>query len=228
MFKNLDARTFLALFITIVTVVAITVMAVVTIVASDSGAGERAQGVMNVVLPLFGTWIGTVLAYYFSRENFESAAARTQELIQQITPEERLKATPVEGVMVKNVFSISDKKTTVQEAYRQLQERNIKRLLIVDNNSVLEALVFVEGLTGYLLTVAEAARAEKTLGDLLAERADLIQPVAFVAANAFLADAKTAMEEKKTKVVLVTRNGRASEPILGILTNTDIAKHSHP
>jgi signal-transduction protein with cAMP-binding, CBS, and nucleotidyltransferase domain len=227
MFKNVDARTFLALFITIVTVIAITVLSVVAIVTPDESASGRAQSIMNVVLPLFGTWIGTVLAYYFSRENFESAAAQTQQLIQQISPEERLQSTPVEGVMTKTIFSISDKDMPVEDAYKELQGRNIKRLLIVNNANVLEALLFVEGLTGYLLTVADGLRAKKTLSDLLAERADLIQPAAYVAQNASLADAKAAMEDRKSKVVLVTRTGRSDEPILGLLTNTDIAKYSH-
>lgn len=29
--------------------------------------------VYSVILPLIGTWMGTILAYYFSKDNFEAA-----------------------------------------------------------------------------------------------------------------------------------------------------------
>jgi CBS domain-containing protein len=228
MLKNIDARTFLALFITIVTVVAITILALVAIATSDPGANSRAQNIMNVVLPLFGTWIGTVLAYYFSRDNFETASARTQEIIQQVTPDERLRSTPVESVMVKTIFSIHDKDTPVKVAYEKLQEKSIKRLLVLNNENVLEALVFVEGLADYLLGLKEEQRLAKTLKDMMSERVELIQPVAYISQTASLADAKKAMENAKSKVVLVTKSGQKDESIVGMLTNTDIAKFSHP
>jgi signal-transduction protein with cAMP-binding, CBS, and nucleotidyltransferase domain len=228
MFKNIEARTFLALFITIVTVIAVTVLAFVSIVTTDAEASSRSQSIMNVVLPLFGTWIGTVLAYYFSRDNFETASARTQQIIQQITPEERLQSTPVESVMTKSIFSINDTNTAVKDAYEQLKEKSIKRLLVLNNANILQALLFEEGLADYLLRLRDEERTAKTLHELLTERNELIQPVAYVAQNASLADAKKAMEDKKAKVVLVTKTGKSNESVLGMLTNTDVAKHSHP
>jgi signal-transduction protein with cAMP-binding, CBS, and nucleotidyltransferase domain len=224
----IDARTFLALFITVVTVISITVLSIVAIVTADEGAGTRAQSIMNVILPLFGTWIGTVLAYYFSRENFETASARTQQIIQQVSPNERLQSTPVEGVMTKSIFAINDTDTTVEEAYKQLQERSIKRLLVLNQANVLEALLFEEGLADYLLKIDAAQRSEKTLSNLLSERTELVQPVAYVGQDKTLADAKQAMEKEKSKVVLVTKSGQKDEPVVGMLTNTDIAKYSHP
>src|SRR5262249_27989511 len=47
------------------------------------------QMVFNALLPLFGTWVGTVLAYYFSRKNFESASQSVERLV-TLTTEQKL------------------------------------------------------------------------------------------------------------------------------------------
>ena len=35
---------------------------------------DTTQLLLSSLLPLFGTWVGTLLAFYFSRENFKAAA----------------------------------------------------------------------------------------------------------------------------------------------------------
>ena len=40
---------------------------------------EASQLVLTSILPLVGTWIGTVLAFYFAKDNFESASRATRE-----------------------------------------------------------------------------------------------------------------------------------------------------
>jgi len=37
------------------------------------------KDLFGMLLPLIGTWVGTVLAYYFSKDNFE-AASKTDEV----------------------------------------------------------------------------------------------------------------------------------------------------
>jgi len=41
----------------------------------------------NVIIPLLATWIGTVLAFYFGRENFEAASKQYKSIINQLTPD---------------------------------------------------------------------------------------------------------------------------------------------
>lgn len=52
--------------LTIAGVVGITATGIVMIVLSEKH-GEAAERVMTAVLPLFGSWIATVLAYYLPR-----------------------------------------------------------------------------------------------------------------------------------------------------------------
>jgi hypothetical protein len=99
-----DARTLLAFGITTAAVLGITILSWVTIATADAAANGRAQNVLNAVLPLFGTWVGTVLAYYFARENFEAASNSTSQLVSQLTPDEKLRSIPVASVMTRSGF----------------------------------------------------------------------------------------------------------------------------
>ena len=66
--------------------------AIIAGVYNVTDAKERygfVKDVLTIVLPLVGTWVGTVLAFYFSRENFVAAASQTASLVRQLTPEQR-------------------------------------------------------------------------------------------------------------------------------------------
>jgi len=55
--------------------------------------------VFNTLIPMFGTWVGTVIAFYFSCENFATAAQTTRELVGQLG-DERLRQIPVKNVWI--------------------------------------------------------------------------------------------------------------------------------
>lgn len=58
------------------------------------------KDILTIILPLIGTWVGTVLAFYFSRENFVAAAQQTAALVKQLTPEEKLQSISAESAMI--------------------------------------------------------------------------------------------------------------------------------
>ena len=218
----LDARTLLAFGITVASVLGITILAGITIFADDP---EKAQNVLNSVLPLFGTWVGTVLAYYFSRENFEAASTSTERLVDKLTPEEKLRSIPVTNAMTKNIFFVSDLDTKVDVIFKQLRTK--RYLPVLKTSGSLEALLYREGLIMYLFDISVAERSSKTINDLLTEKPDLKQTPVFVREGGTLAEAKEALEKiDNCKVVLVTKNGALDEKVVGLLTTTDISKYS--
>jgi hypothetical protein len=73
---------------------AITILAIVSIL-EDS---KNTMTIFNIVLPVFASWVGTILAFYFGRENFESANQQVRELVHRLTPEERARK-PVTSIM---------------------------------------------------------------------------------------------------------------------------------
>ena len=218
---KIDARTILAFGITLAAVVGITWLSL-EIVGGDA---SKAQNVLNSVLPLFGTWVGTVLAYYFSRENFEAASTSAERLL---TKEERLRSIPVASVMIRKIFSFSDLRTKVQDIFKKLTRKDAKRYLpILKPSGALEALLYREGIMSYLYDIPNADRPKKKLSDLLREKPELKQDAAFVGEKGTLAEAKEALEKiENCKVVLVTASGDPKETVVGLLTSTDIVRFS--
>lgn len=68
----------------------------------DDTAFKNIKDLMSILLPLIGTWMGTILAFYFSKENFEAANQRVKELVKQITTtDEKLQVLKASDVMSK-------------------------------------------------------------------------------------------------------------------------------
>lgn len=102
-------------------------------------AREMLQFIFSSLLPLWGTWIGTVLAYYFSKENFESANKQVRELVNQVkNTNEKLNSLPVTEVMmpfdkIKKIEVPANgdpDKLIIQELYNQLVKDKTRRALI--------------------------------------------------------------------------------------------------
>lgn len=55
--------------------------AVVALIYDQS---KNAMPIFNSLWPVLGTWVGTVLAYYFSRQNFVAASQSVSELARQV------------------------------------------------------------------------------------------------------------------------------------------------
>jgi hypothetical protein len=91
-------RFLLALLVTGISILAVTVLAAVIIVRRHDP--DAPQNVLNSVLPLLGTWVGTILVYYFSKENFETATQSVTALAKQLTPQQMLQSTPVRAKMI--------------------------------------------------------------------------------------------------------------------------------
>lgn len=48
---------------------------------TDTSRPEMARLVFNSILPLFGTWVGTVLAFYYVRDDLDAATASTERVM---------------------------------------------------------------------------------------------------------------------------------------------------
>src|SRR5258707_14126556 len=73
-------------------IIAVTGVAFAVIVVCNNTDLERVktafsilQYVFGALLPLWGTWIGTILAYYYSKQNFESANKSVQQIVDKMT-----------------------------------------------------------------------------------------------------------------------------------------------
>jgi hypothetical protein len=78
------------------------------------------QFVYSSILPLLGTWVGSVLAFYFGKENYEAASRQYEKMIDKLTPE------ILDDVMV-NQIMIS-KKTMVLKKWEDIKAKTVKEV----------------------------------------------------------------------------------------------------
>jgi len=199
--------------------------------------------VFGSLLPLLGTWVGTVLAFYFAKANFESAAKNTKDLL-GIT--ERLRATPVESVMlkmtdpsvIKRTLALSEKPESLKIAglVKIMRDNRRNRLPVLNSDGSPMFVIHLSILTDYISTKALSATGESkpvgdlTISDLQTDDAQLYQQIltwVCVKLGATSAEAKRAMEDVPgCSDVFVTTAGRKSDPAVGWLTNVEIGLRS--
>lgn len=62
-------------------------MAILVVAIYDKDAlKEISQNVFNGLLPLFGAWVGAVLAFYFSKDNFQTASESVRDTVREFNP----------------------------------------------------------------------------------------------------------------------------------------------
>jgi hypothetical protein len=233
-------RNWLALLVLGFSIFSVTLLAVIVMLLHR----DQAQNVMSSVLPLLGSWVGTILAYYFSKENFEAATKSVSELAKQITPQEKLRSTPVKDKMIKR-GSMHIQPVTTTETDEQLMLADILNRLVeakkgqripflnerdnplyVIHRSSIDRFLTDKFASSSPPTDIKTLTLRELLDALgLKDRGD--KTFAVVKEDATLADAKAAMESiPGCQDVFITKSGTMSEPVVGWITNVMIESES--
>jgi hypothetical protein len=221
----------------------ILVVSIVTLGAAAWKGGNEldatARMVFNALLPLFGTWVGTVLAFYFSSKNFESANQSVERMV-NLTVEQKLgkltidkEMLPADKVTVLRMpAGATDKDLLLKDLRSQLGGK-ITRLPIVDDKGAVKYILHQSGLYKFIadqaLTKGVAQIDKLTLDDLVqdAELKNWIVNIAYAPAGVSVATAKAMMEQRPgCQDLVVTKSGDKSEPMVGWMTNVDIGRLS--
>ena len=208
----------------------------------SGSSGHSRREIFTTLVPLFSTWVGTILAFYFSRENFESARNAVDRAIEKLTPDEKLQKTSVSQVMkLRNAMkglpisaSRTEKDIKVSEL-RALAEQGFSRVIIFGENDSVKYVIPESALNKFIADNALALTPVDintvTLETMLATKFGneqlkaLASRFAVIRADANLKDARDAMVAvPDAKDVFVTKSGKKDEPVVGWLTNTDITK----
>ena len=130
------------------------------------------KDILGILLPVMSAWAGTVIAFYFGRENFESASKSSAALVRQLTSEEKLKSVAVKDVMIsigKAVTFTLDKpekdvklKSDLIDA--KLEKEDKERLPILDAQGCIKYMVHRSLLDKFI--VQEVAKGQKKAEDL--------------------------------------------------------------
>lgn len=204
---------------------------------------DKIENVFGAVVPLIGTWVGTLLAYYFSKENFESASKSIQQIAESASGQEKLKSTPVKDAMrpLGDIIFYPIKKG--EEGNCKLADllakfKTLERMPLFENNTIVY-LIYRATINTFIANKALQSGggpvADLTLKNFLDEDEDAKKGVyeksfGFVDENADLAKAKAVMEAIETynacNDIFVTKSGKKDEAILGWITDNAIARYS--
>jgi CBS domain-containing protein len=216
----------------------------------DAKEGQAAsQLILTAVLPLLGTWVGTVLAFYYSKDNYEAASRGTLAAIRSA---QGLSSTPLQGNMTprsaivtvrvpagKKLGDVALKDVDTEINKPGANGKKVTRLVIVDEKDacvgILHRSTWMEMLYQGFTQTPPLAIDTGTLGAVLSRKYDdsttfedvITKTVAFVAADKTVADAKASMESvPRCQDVIVTAAGKSIDSVVGWITNADIARLS--
>jgi hypothetical protein len=198
--------------------------------ATERDRPEMVRLVFASVLPLFGTWVGTVLAFYFARENLQAATDSTIRLAGRLEP-----ATPVAEVMIPKAqmhgYSVPAQADagTIKfiDIQRTMEQSNVRRMPILRGDTV-QYVVHDSTIAKFADSVGKKPSdlTTETMNDLLAkpEFRSQVEAIGYVGPDADLAQARAAMRSVKgCNDVFVTKQGQPTDPVIGWLTNTQLA-----
>lgn len=209
--------------------------------------GERekiASSTFNALLPLFGTWVGTVLAFYFSSQNLEAASRSFENVVKQLTPTERLRGTNVRVSMIKKdkmVVAVAgagadgNKSIDLKRDILDKMSEEISRIPVLNSDGsgryMIRGAELYAALNAAQINIKSLETGQRSLQDLFNSNPNL-ESVAkrsfrVVSADATLSEAKSTMEaDPRCKDIFVTEHGDPGEPVMGWLTDTLIASYS--
>jgi hypothetical protein len=202
------------------------------------------KDVLTIILPLIGTWVGTILAFYFARENFVVAAEQTANLVRQLTPEQKLQSIAVTEVMLNMSASTTIKltlaapgdaaklklKADVVDAILEKNKRN--RLPVVDNAGKVLYVIHRSFIDKFLVKRAEAGGSQledATLQDLLSaeDLKSVFQSFVVIGKEAKLIAVKQAMDgNPNCSDAFITEDGTKESKALGWITNVIVQEKS--
>jgi hypothetical protein len=235
--KGFDSRFLLAIIVLGLSIAGVATLA--GIILAKDGQLSTAQYVLTAVLPLLGTWVGTVLAY------FESASRSVREMAKQLTPMEKLESIAVKLKMIPradmvllNITSSKplDEIRVVGDILDTLKQKGRNRLPILDESDHPKYMIHRSMIDKYLArrTIEDGLSADELKqlrfkGDLLDKDEELRKlfetSFATVKEDANLANAKIEMDKKESCLdVFVTKNGTKNEAVIGWLTNLIITE----
>lgn len=201
-----------------------------------SDAPISPEVVFTTVTTLAGTWVGTLMAFYFGRANAESASAYTIRAVGQASGDPGRQArAPVSSIMIAAGSIQALRLGTKSPADVPLSDiiavirnnRIVTRVPVLQASGAVLCVIHDSLIYQYSYIAAQGGPAARgpTLQDLLAdsEAGPLARLFECVAEQTTLADARRRMDGVSgCQDLFVTATGRKDEPMLGWVTNSTL------
>ena len=238
-------KDYLAIVVVIFSFIVIILLLIMAFSNLQKDAFLNVKDLMGLILPIIGTWMGTILAFYFSKENFESASRSMQQTISKLTPDEKLKAIKATDVMiaVANIDSPFDaqhtrENTTLNYLINFLNDKKRNRIVVMDENKIVSTVIHRSIIDSFITDqIINQKKDIATLQNYKIEDMEkygnedvkkiISNGAEFIQQNANLYEAQQSiMENKYCQDVFITANGQKEEPVVGWITDVIITENA--
>jgi hypothetical protein len=230
--KPKEPRSFVAMYTLIFSGAAIVALAAIAII---KGKPEDTMTIFNICLPVFASWVGTILAFYFGKANFESANAQVNKLISQRFSQEDLNKTPLKIIM-RPFSDMTCFKIPAGKGEKDFQLKELNDLMNADKNRL--PVITSDNRPLYMIhlsTIDAYTSAGGQLTDTLQQFLDakrgtesgfgMNEGFIVLAEITTIAEAKEQLDKIKIcQDIFVTKNGTPNEELSGWLSNTRLAR----
>jgi hypothetical protein len=199
---------------------------------------ENTMTIFNIVLPVIATWVGTVLAFYFGKQNYEAASQQALAATKQVSTDD-VGDKPVTAIMMpfKDIVCyiipqgtkddtgvmlsfVSDKITSI-----------ISRVPILNSDLSPKYMIHKKDIDDYNGRQTKRPDSADTLAKFIGEEKS--SGIEFGENNRFVVvssqtkvdDAKKRMDKANCKDIFVTENGNATEPLIGWIPDSKLHQY---
>jgi hypothetical protein len=238
-----SSRFVLALIVSAAVLIGIILFGWISITTSDDVAAT-AKDIFTFTLPVFGTWVATVLAYYFNKENLDAAARNVKDVL-SMTARDRLVSISVKDKMIPKDKIVRGRlpadKIKFSEIIKEIdnQQKGDRYPVFDEDDKLIKYMIHKSKIVEYLADLALNGASQKelqskTLEDMLGDSnydkkyGELFRSsFGTVDEAATLMDAKIAMDAvPKCQDIFVTKGGKRDNEVVGWITSTIIINNS--
>lgn len=140
-------------------------MAWLNLTASESF--NNTEKLFTILLPVIGTWMGTILAFYFSKDNFEAANQQVKEMVNRMNPtDEKLQEMKAGDVMIKLDTSIlmtvkdenAFKEIRLDDLLKKMEDSHSERMPVLQEGTLkFTFLIYRTTIERFIIGVANGA-----------------------------------------------------------------------
>lgn len=225
------AKLFIWFVFAILAVLVIGSMAVIYKNPTKIIAFQHTKDLLGILLPVLGTWAGTILAFYFTKENFAAASKSSIDLQKALNPvQEKLTSIKATDTMIdiseatKFTLPESAGETKLKELLKEFDGK--ERLPMLDDQGRVKYVAH-RSLIDRFIVKHLGDDAEHTLGVLVKESEMVLTGFGVLSKTATLAEAKALMDNNKDCLdVFVTEDGTKTGKAIGWVTNVIVQEQA--
>jgi len=230
---SINPRNRVAYFTLIISSLSIFSLAIVTIINGDS---KTPLLIFNTTLPVFASWIGTVLAFYFGRENFESANKQVQNIVTNLTPKtkgensvDKIMITPYAMTTFKMKNNTIDN-IKIGELKEQCKIYDVSRLPILNSQNQIRYMIHRSRMDSYLLNndnnINLSLKDFLEFNNQMDNENDDSRRFIIISKYITIEEAQRKLQEcKKCKDIFITATGKQDEEMLGWIPDVHLLEY---